>query len=365
MAKKRMNIGRYDRRMAPAKDAEPALAWRSPKRAPFRLAGFAWFETERLYRRMPRRPKDALPEAVDNLANHTSGGQVAFRTDSRRVAVRVKLAGAAYMDHMTAVGMCGFDCYVGPPGKQRYANTIRYDFRKRAYEYVLLKFERRKMRDITLNFPLYIGVKEVLVGLERGARVTPPARWASDKRVVVYGTSITQGGCASRPGMSWTNIVSRRENVEVVNLGFSGSGKGEAEVARTVAGLGRAGLFVLDYEANCVSTELFAETLPRFLDILRARHPATPILVVSRVRFAGDLLDTPWRRWGVERKAIQKKEVAARRRAGDRNIHFLDGSPFLGNDFDECAVDGVHQTDLGFLRIADAMAPAIRRLMKR
>jgi hypothetical protein len=267
------------------------------------------------------------------------------------------------MDHMSATGECGFDCYVGPAGKMRYANTIRYDRAQVRYESVVFETDApRRRREITLNFPLYNGVKDVRVGLERGARVWRPLPLRG--RVVVYGTSITQGGCASRPGMCWTNIASRTLGMEFINLGFSGNGRGEPEVARTIASIPRVSLFVLEYEGNCVSTEKLKETLPEFLRILRAAHPKTPILVASRIAFARDLWLAEPLRWRRERKAFQRRTVAKLRAAGDRRIFFVDGSTLLGRDFDECAVDGVHPTDLGFMRIADGMIPQIRKALR-
>lgn len=339
------------------------LVWKSPKKNPFQVAGLAWFEKDRAWKRMPVKPREKLPEAVDNLAKSTAGAQIRFRTDSRKVALRVRLPRPHGMDHMPATGECGFDCYVGPAGKMRYAGTIRYDRAQVRYESVVFETDApRERREITLNFPLYNGVKDVRVGLERGARVWPPLPLRG--RVVVYGTSITQGGCASRPGMCWTNIASRSLGMEFINLGFSGNGRGEPEVARTIASIPRVSLFVLEYEPNCVSTEKLKETFPEFLRILRKAHPRTPILVASRIKYARDLWLADWPKFGRERKAFQRRTIAKLRAAGDRRIFFFDGSTLLGPDFDECAVDGVHPTDLGFTRIADGMIPQIKRTLR-
>jgi hypothetical protein len=300
---------------------------------------------------------------VDDLANCTAGGQVQFRTDSRKLSVKVKLAAPASSDHMPQTGVAGFDCYLGPPKRQRYCSTTRFAFRADSYTCPLFDFPNRRMRNVTLNFPLYQGVKDVLVGLEPGARAQAPPPYDDARPVVVYGTSITQGGCAARPGMVFTNILSRRLNRPFVNLGFSGSGKGEPEVARSVAEIPDPACYVLDYEGNA-GDGLLEQTLGTFIGILREAHPETPVLVVSKVRMARDHFSPAAIRTCEEKREFQRRAVEERRAAGDEHIHFLDGGGLLGRDFDECTVDGVHPTDLGFWRIAKGLAPVLRGILE-
>ncbi|WP_274362154.1 SGNH/GDSL hydrolase family protein [Paenibacillus thermotolerans] len=341
------------------------VVWYSPKEKPFRISGFAWFEQEKAYRRLPREPKEALPAAVDFLANCTAGGQIRFQTNSSRLSVKVRLSGAADMNHMPATGQCGFDCYIGAIGEKMYCNTTKYDHTQKSYEFIMFQNMDRGLQPVTLYFPLYMGVEEVLVGLDAGAEVAPPPPYASDKRVVIYGTSITQGGCASRPGMAYSNILSRKLPVEFINLGFSGSGKGEAEVARTIADIPNPSLLVLDYEANCVSPELFQSTLPEFVRIYREKHPDVPIIVLSQIRFGGEAFDSGVRELRLKRKQIQLETVGAYRERGDANVFFVDGEPMLGDSYNECTVDGVHPTDLGFFRMAEYLEPVLQSHLKR
>ncbi len=353
----------FDGKMAPMESGGADLVWHTPSEEPFRLAGFPWHDRDRAYRRMPVVPKEPLPEAVDWLAWCTAGGQAQFQTNSRRVAVRVSLRAPADMVHMPATGQCGFDVYVGPPGEQVYYNTTKYDLRKTEYEVLLFEHEKAQMRNFTLNFPLYQGVDDVKVGLDTAADVEAPPPYALDGPVVIYGTSITQGGCASRPGMAYTNILSRRLNVQVVNLGFSGSGKGEPEVARTIAGIPGPALLILDYEANCHPLEKLKETLPEFIRILRARHPDAPILVVSRIQNGQEKTQEAMARERRTRLEFQRQTVERLRKDGDANISFLDGSALLGDDFDECTVDGAHPTDLGFYRMARGIEPTAHEML--
>ncbi|XID95207.1 SGNH/GDSL hydrolase family protein [Paenibacillaceae bacterium WGS1546] len=339
------------------------LAWHSPLDAPFRVNGFPWLERDGVYRRLPLAPEFELPPAVDRLADNTAGGQIRFRTNSGRLSVKVRLNGTANMNHMPATGQCGFDCYLGGPGEQKYMNTTKFDPTKPEYEFSMYGKIEPGFHSVTLYFPLYIGVEEVLVGLDPWAEVAAPLPYSTDKRIVFYGTSITQGGCASRPGMAYTNALSRKIDAEFVNLGFSGSGKGEAEVAHAVSGVPDPMLLVLDYEANSVSPELLQSTLPEFIRIYRLKHPEVPILVLSQFRYPREPFDPELRELRLARKRIQRETVNALRRRGDRNVHFHDGERLLGNAFNECTVDGTHPTDLGFYQMAEGLYPVIKRLL--
>lgn len=358
-----VSVEKLDKNMQAGQGPTSRLTWHDPRQSPFHLAGFAWFDTDHAYRRMPLHPPEPLPLAVDQLANNTAGGQIRFVTDSTQIAVRVQLAGLAGMSHMTATGQCGFDAYIEQAGRKVFYNTTKYDRTQQNYEYLLCDLEPGNLYNVTLNFPLLMGVNEVLVGLSPQARILPPPAYDSPKRVVIYGTSITQGGCASRPGMCYCNILSRRINLEFINLGFAGNGKGEPEVARAIATIREPGLFMLDYEANATGLDGMKATLPRFIGILREAHPRTPILVVSRIPYSTEGFHGNARSDRLACRDFQRYTVDNLRTAGDRNIHFLDGSDLLGPDWQECTVDSVHPNDLGFVRMADRLTPVIEEIL--
>ena len=337
------------------------LAWYSPKDPPFHVAGLAWFAQEGIYRRLPKEPEHPIRPPVDALADCTSGGQIRFRTDARHLAVRVELKAPASMDHMPATGQCGFDCYVEAADGLRYLSTTRGQREGTTYDHLFCSLDEARTRYVMLNFPLYQGVQEVLVGLTPGAQVHAPPAYEDERRVVVYGTSITQGGCAARAGTSTTNILSRWLNLEFINLGFSGNGKGEPELAHLMADIESVGCFVLDYEANATLT--IRDSLEPFIRILRETHAEAPILVVSRTRTAGEAFLPEKLQTRLDNKQFQEGLVARLREAGDANIHFQDGGVLLGERWEECTVDGGHPTDLGFMHMADALEPMLRGLL--
>lgn len=354
MGKREIDVQKLDKNMN-IDNRKEDLKWLLPIDEPFKLSGFPWFLQDKCYRRLPKEPQYKISEEIDILANCTAGGQIRFRTNSNSVAVKVKLSGAANMVHMPATGQCGFDCYAGISEKVYYCGTSKFDHTKIEYEYTFFKMKNKSWKNIIINFPLYQGVEKVLVGLEAWAEVEAPLKYETDKKIIFYGTSITQGGCASRPGMAYTNILSRKLNMEVINLGFSGNGKGEPELSKLIADIEKPACLVLDYEPNCISTELLSKTLPEFIRVYREVHPKIPILVVSRILYAMDRYDEEICKARLERKAIQKNTVAKYKSMGDSFIYFYDGEALLGEDFEECTVDGIHPNDLGFLRIAEGL----------
>ncbi len=343
------------------------IRWMSPEEAPIQLVGFPWFQQEGLYRRLPQSPTHLIPAAVDQLADCTSGGQIRFQTTSAKLFIKVELAGASDMYHMPATGQSGFDCYIGGPGEQKYISTTRFDHKQTSYSVQLFDLSQldTQMRMITLNFPLYQGVQKIEIGIDPDADLAAPVSFSDDRRVIVYGTSITQGGCAARPGMSYTNILSRYINHEFINLGFSGNGRGEPELAHIISQIERPALLVLDYEANVGEPANLQQTLPEFIRIYRETHSDIPILVLSRILYAKDRFDAALTKLCDDRREIARHTVQVYQNAGDSNIEFYDGTDLLGDDYEECTVDGVHPTDLGFIRMANGLHPLLRRLLKQ
>jgi len=362
---KEINLDQLGGTIYPETKNSEQLKWYSPLEAPFHIAGFPWLAQDGVYRRLPLASRADLPPAVDTLAYCTAGGQIRFRTNSSRLVIRVRLAGPANMHHMPSTGQCGFDCYLGEPGDQHFTSTAIFKPTASEYESQLYQWDTKKDVAVTLNFPLYQGVEEVWIGVDNDAVISDAPVYASSKPIVLYGTSVTQGGCASRPGMAYSNILSRMIPVEFVNLGFSGNGKGEPELAHILSEIDDPALYILDYEGNTGEVENITRTLPEFIRILRARQPEVPILVVSRIRNAVDQFYEGKRELNNSRRLVQIENVEQRRAEGDRNIHFVDGSKLLGEDYDrECTVDGVHPTDLGFMRMAQSLAPIIKPLLR-
>ena len=354
---------KLDPNMALKKANVDSIVWFNPKEAPFDLVGFEWIEEDTVYRRLPVHPEWELTQSVEGLANHTAGGQVRFRTDSKRILVKVELRERSGMYHMPATGQSGFDLYVQDGGNQRYIRTTRFPHDTIRYQVELLNTEKKQKEAYTLNFPLYNGVNSLQIGLEYGSDLEAPPPFNLHGKVVIYGTSITQGGCVCRPGMVYSNILSRKLDIQFVNLGFSGSGRGEPAMAQLINQISGISMIILDYEANASKTIM--NTLGPFVDILREKHPETPILIMSKIRYASATDGSQAYQNVIQLRDFQKDFVNERLYSGDKNIYFLDGLTVLGDDYYECAVDGVHPSDLGSQRIAEAMLPVIKDILSK
>lgn len=349
--------------MRAVKPAAPgSLLWIPAADGRLGMRGLAWFrENKGRFCRLPLRAEGAVSSAVWSLAQCPAGGQLAFRSDTAAMAVRVANGDAGHMPHMAAVGSNGVALLCGAPGRMRPWAVAFPDMEKAAFERELFRDVPRRMREFRLYLPLYKGLQELEVGFSRGARFLPPSPAALRKPVVFYGTSITQGGCASTPANDFVSIVGRMLNLETVNLGFSGNGDYAPAMAGFLAEIDPA-LFVLDY-AN-IGAEPLRRRLPRFVSILRKRRPSTPILIVTPVcqsRYAW----SAGHRDHLEGTRDAMIAFYARSRPKDGNLHLADGFGLIPFGTDSAYTDGNHPDDHGFLMIAERLAPQIERILLR
>ena len=353
---------KLDHYLRQAKIDPEGLRWEDPREKPFEVLGFYWFGAEKRFHRFPvKAEKGKIRPAVKALAACTAGGQLRFRTDSCRIVLSVRNLKEASSTSMPEIGRSGFDLYTGELGEEVFWNTAAPAVCKKEYTAEPFHVKEKKMRQFRLNFPLYNGVEALSIGLEEGARLLPPEPLPVKRPVVIYGTSITQGGSATRPGSAFTNQLSRRLQVEFLNFGFSGNGQNEPETAELLAGIKDPAMFIIDSEANSVSAQLVLERVPRFLEILREKHPLTPIVIVTKVPYGP--------RYACEIPVLKEEfrtVCKARKKAGDKNIYFVDGTKFWSpKDYTENTIDGAHPTDLGFTRMADKLEPVLRRLLEK
>ena len=218
-------------------------------------------------------------------------------------------------------------------------------------------------REYMLYLSLYDGVKSLEIGVDEGATLDQPAvdRPSREKPIVMYGTSILQGGCANRAGMAHTNIISRRLDREVINLGFSGNAFLDLEIAELMAQVESPSLFVLDYVPNSTADKI-RESGEAFFNILRKAHPDVPVILVERPIYPHSYLDQRSSADIKARNEAQKELYLKLRKAGQKKIYYLEAEKILGKDR-EGTVDGTHQTDLGAERYARAILPLIKKAL--
>ena len=353
---------------------EPEKPWTYVDAQNLRIINHAFAgETERTYARLPRYVKDSIPEGRElwDRQQCSSGIGVRFATNSTRIGCKYTLYWDTHMIHMADTGLKGTDLYIlEGDSVWRHVNTNRPYVKKdengnktKLVESTYVSNLDGKMHEYVIYFPLYDGIEDFSVKVDSGAVITKgsPEVINANRRIVAYGTSILQGGCASRTGMAATNIIGRELNCEVVNLGFSGEGKQDTYIARAMATIPDVDVFLLDPVPNC--TEMMCDTLTyNFVKTLRALRPDVPIVMLEGPIY-------PYARYdSFFGKYLPKKNDAFRRnyerlKAENPNNLFYVTSEGLDGPEDDGTVDGIHLTDLGFLHYANKMIPILRPLL--
>jgi lysophospholipase L1-like esterase len=325
------------------------------------LEGRGWSDTKSFFDRLPAKAEGKVRTNVWNLSHDSTGMRVRFVTDATAISARWVLRKESLaMAHMPATGVSGLDLYVKFEGKWHWLANGRP--LKVSNEATLVRGLEPGRREYAIYFPLYNGVEEVQIGVATNAifESAPPPP-ANVKPIVFYGTSILQGGCASRPGMAYPAILGRRLDVPTINLGFSGNAWSEPELAELLAELDPSA-FVLDPLPN-MSPEMVKQRIESFVQTLRNARPNVPIVLVENVVYTdGQFLKV--RRDKVSQANANLREIFIRlQRAGMKKLFYVEADKLLGDD-GEATVDGTHPTDLGFVRMADAIEPTLRRALK-
>lgn len=311
------------------------------------------FKENGLFRRMPEKIATNINKGVAGLHENTAGGRVRFVTDSAYVAIKTIYA-PCRKPHFALTGSSGFDMYSEVSGEHRYAGTFipPVDVVDR-YESVI-EFSEKAERVITIHFPLYSNVSKLYIGLQEDATLKEAPAYKWKKPVVYYGSSITQGACASKPGSCYQSILSRKFDCDYINLGFAGSAKGEERMAEYIGGLDMS-MFVLDYDHNAPTAEKLEKTHSRFFEIIREANPTLPILILPRPRFYHRGEDE-------KRFEIVKRTYEKAKERGDENVYFIDNKELMALVEDNGSVDNTHPTDSGFLSMAKAMEKVFERV---
>ncbi len=351
-----MKIEEIDKNFLPPTLPEGVeLEYRSVREAPFRVWGLIYEGNS--FRRLPAEVAKATNSGVEFLHAHSAGGRVTFRTNSRYIAISVKVHSVARFSHFPTCGASGFDLYVGTG----YAGSYLPPYAVENGYGRMFSFDTAEEREITINCPLYTAVESLHIGLEKGASLSSYNPYRDIPPIVYYGSSITQGGCASRPGNAYQAKITRELLVDHINLGFSGSARGEDAMAEYIASLPMS-VFVMDYDHNAPSVKHLEETHERFYKIIREKNPDLPIVFVSAPDFFKPL-SPDYRSKQLRRATVMKTYV--KNRAEDKNLYFVDGASFYqSTDRDFCTVDNCHPNDLGFYYMALGMLPTIRKILK-
>lgn len=312
-------------------------------------------EKESPYDRLPISYKAKVRPPVWDLSKNSAGISIGFLSNSTLIKVKWGVMNDNKMNHMAETGIKGVDLYCKVDGTWKYINTGRPEGKEN--EALLVSTLAPVVREYRMFLPLYDGVSHLEIGIDSVATIE---KAVANKYlpIVFYGTSITQGGCASRPGMAYSNIISRKLGVDCVNFGFSGNGRMEPPVVEVLAAM-QASFYVIDCVPNMSLEEVQTNVIP-LVETIRAKHPKTPIAFVENLQYAGSFFQNNIR------DDISAKNKALRAgydkliSKGVTNLVYIESKGGIGDD-NESTVDGVHLTDLGFMRFADYLIAAFKK----
>lgn len=319
---------------------------------PFNLYGI--FKDKDIYRRIPLDVAKCTSKSVEVLHTNTAGGRLRFKTDSSYIAINAKMSGISKFPHCAISGTAGFDLYADG----HYAATFTPPFDIIDGYESIYEFDTRKTREITINFPTYSNVNSLYIGLENTAHLTSSADYINDKPIVYYGSSITQGGCASRPGNTYQNIISNELNVDYLNLGFSGSALAEETIYKYIATLPMSA-FVFDYDHNAPTVEHLKNTHQKMFNHIRSLQPKLPIIIMSgpSMWLSSDEIE--------KRKSIIFNTYKEANQSGDRNVYFIDGQHIFNSvNSNIMTVDRIHPNDFGFWCMAKELLPVLKAVFE-
>ena len=312
---------------------------------------------ENRYDRLPASYKEIVREPVWDLSKHSSGLSIRFLSNSSVITAKWEVLNNFSMDHMPDTGIKGVDLYFKDNDEWQYINTgVPVGFNN---EYKLVENMDNELREYKVFLPLYDGIKNIEIGVDSLSYVKKPMS-NKKKPIVFYGTSITQGACASRPGMAHTNIISRQLDRDVINFGFSGNGRMEQPIANLISDSNPI-FYVIECMPNMYPPDLVSNNTIPLIDTIRAKDFDTPIILVDLFTSPITALDKNAIRGTSEMNNALKTQYDKMINSGYNNIIYLETQSALGNDF-EGTVDAVHFTDLGFIRYSDFLVKKFEEL---
>lgn len=326
------------------------------KDEPIKVFGIPYFENTKELRRLPDEILEKYPY-LDFYGRRCPGARMCFRTDSKKLSVRLVLKTLSPDMGMSLYSCQSAEVLIGSRNHLRYAGLVGpKDYDTKIVEETFTK--SAVMEDVTIFFPRNEIVENLEIAVEDGAKVEAPTPYKYGKPVLFYGSSITEGGCCCNVINAYNAILSNRLDFDYYNFGFSGSAKGEPEMAEYISGMDIS-VFVYDYDHNAPTVEHLAATHESFFKIIRQAKPNLPVLMMTRPQ------EIYWEEEKVRREIVRKTYQNAQD-AGDENVYFIDGEIFYGNkERYLCSIDVIHPNDLGFYRMADVIEPVLKEILEK
>ena len=329
----------------------------------FPLLGRATDAVKVRYQRLPDSLENISRKEIWDLGKNSAGMAIRFRSNSTSIKAKWKVLNQFRMGHMTNIGVRGVDLYCMDEGQWYFVGSGFPNGKES--EATLIKNMTVREREFMLYLPLYDGALKVAIGVDSLASISVPLvnEPVRERPLVFYGTSILQGGCANRPGMAHTNILSRWLKRECINLGFSGNALLDYEIASVIASVKDASVIVLDFVPNA-TIEHMKERFFTFYQTIRKACPSTPILLVEHAPFTNARFDKEMADLIVRKNALLNDYYKQLKKSGDKRVYYFSSEGMIGYD-GEATVDGYHYTDLGFMRYAEKLYPVLKKLVDK
>ncbi len=353
-----LSVTNLDKNLINSAIKENDVLWSNGKSEPFSLHGVFFSEEEKVFRRLPKELAKRVSPAVGVLSKHTSGGRIRFRSSSPYVALKIIMPVENFGSNLSLLATYGFSVY----SDGVFMGNVRPEYKHfKAQDNGYFTFEgivrirNTNLKNIDIYFPTYSMVSEIYIGLKEGSEPLAPIPYKIEKPIVFYGSSTTQGACASRAGNDYSALISRWYNSEYINLGFSGNGNGEDTMGDYLASLD-ASVYALDYGMNAKDLNWLKDNHYSFYKKLRKAKPDTPIVFITRTFYNDPDKFLP-------RHEIAKETFNKAIAEGDKNIYFFDGTSLRDKiDWDYATVDNSHPNDIGFYEVAKNLKPIFNKI---
>jgi len=317
-----------------------------------KVCGLPWFgENQPGLMRLPKRAEGTVPAGVWNLAQFPGGGRIRFASDTSQLHIRAVALGPGRRGNRAAAGASGLDVYVDG----RYWSTVCVSGAEPS-EATFFVGAGGERKEITVYLPLFQELSMLAVGVDDGARVEAPASFARVRPYVLYGSSVAQGSCAGRPGMSYSAILARDLGLDFVNLGFGGAGKAEAEVVELVAETTPC-CWLFDLGKSYGRQD--GTGYSRMIYTVRNRHPDVPVVCVTPIFSTRECYSAEYRELSEHTRRAMREAAQERIKGGDSMVRIVEGMDLLGPEDTDGLHEGVHPNDLGYTLIAERLRPVV------
>ena len=351
-----MGIERIDKNFARTNEQSKGMKEYKIPCQPFDLYGIFYDEKIKCFLRMDYSVSEKVSANVHYLNCWTTGGRIRFRTNAKKIGITATYKYLEKMPHMTLLASSGFVLLEGQEKEDFQRGCLNPTLNDENGFHASCRLSG-EMKNYMLYFPLYNDVESLSIQLDEDAVVEKGNIYRDVKPILYYGSSITEGGCASRPDTCYPALISKWNNIDFINLGFSGNCLGEIEMAEYLAQQ-ECSLFVCDYDHNAPNVEHLEKSHYRLYEIFRSKQKDTPILFLTKP-------DVRSYDWYKQFRNVVYRTYRKAKAQGDNNVYFIDGKSYYGEaDCNICAVDGCHSNDLGFYKMAKKIYTKMIRIDK-